>query len=99
MDVIAPRGQCSSIDDLHTLLAAIFDFTGLGSESPNKLDKSFKLAGLENITAEKIALPLGMKLETEQAARDSLIPFKITIPTLRAAIQGMLALLYLASKG
>lgn len=82
-----PR-QCSSWNDFQTILAGIFDKTGIGANFTSSLDESFRKAGLKHVTVEKIQLQAGAKLSNEKEALDSLIPFKITIPRLRQAAQG-----------
>lgn len=68
----------------------MFDELGLGAAYATKLDEAFKKAGLTNVTSKVVKLPAGKKLGDEKDAMNSLIPFKITIPTLRQAAQGIL---------
>lgn len=72
-----------------TIMAAIFDKLGIGANYASGLGAAFEKAGLKNVTVQKIQLPAGMKLNDEAAALNSLIPFKLTIPSLNQALQGM----------
>ena len=88
MDARPDPAQCKSWDDLNGVLGAMFDKLGLGAGYATKLDESFKKAGLEKVTVEVVKLPAGKKMDNEADAKNSLIPFKITIPTLRQAAAG-----------
>lgn len=89
MDARPDPNQCQSWNDLNGVLGTMFDKLGLGAAYAKKLDELFKKVGLANVTTEIIKLPAGKKLGNEQDAMNSLIPFKITIPTLRQAAQGL----------
>lgn len=72
-----------------SLMALIFNKTGVGANYTSNLGRAFERAGLKNITVKKVQLPAGRKLADDAAARDSLIQFKITSPTVVKAIHGM----------
>lgn len=91
MDVKTDSSQCTSWNNIMTIMGAMFDKLGIGADYASKLGASFEKAGLKNVTAEKIKLPAGMKMGNEADAMNSLIPFKITIPTLKQAMQGKLS--------
>ena len=91
MEVKQYPSQCTSWNNIMAIMGAMFDKIGIGADYASKLSTSFEKAGLRNVTAEKIKLPAGMKMGNEADAMNSLIPFKITIPTLKQAIQGKLS--------
>lgn len=80
--------QCAAFNDMMSLMALIFNKTGVGANYASLLSGSFERAGLKNITVQKVQLPVGRKMGNDAAARDSLIPFKITAPTIVKAIHG-----------
>lgn len=88
MDVGQDPDQCGAWNDLQTVLAGIFDKTGMGANYASGLGESLKKAGLQNVTVEKIQLPAGKRLGNETDAHNSVMPFRITIPTLIQASQG-----------
>lgn len=81
--------QCASWNDMTHLMGAIFDKVGVGADYASGLGARFEEAGLTNVTVDKIQLPAGIKMGSKEAAENSLIPFKLTIPTLKQAVQGL----------
>lgn len=81
-------GQCKAWNDMMAIMTAMFDKIGIGAQYASNLGTAFEKAGLKNVTVEKVKLPAGIKMGNEADAQNSLIPFKITIPTLKQAIQG-----------
>lgn len=82
--------QCASWNDLTHMMGAIFDKVGVGASYASGLGARFEKAGLINVTVDEIQLPAGIKMGSKEAAENSLIPFKLTIPTLKQAVQGRL---------
>lgn len=70
------------------ILAGILDKVGLGSDFASKIAPAFEKAGLKNVTVQRVELPAGKRLGDEQAARLSVDPFKITIPSITQAAKG-----------
>jgi hypothetical protein len=87
---VSPRQpqQCTSWNDFICVFAGMFDKIGIGANFASKLGDSFEKARLRNMTIQRIQLPAGKKLGNNEDAKNSLIPFKITIPTLREAVKG-----------
>jgi hypothetical protein len=74
--------------DLLRILAAIWNKTGPGAGIVNHLEDSFKEAGLQNVHARRLELPAGKKLANEQDRKNSIEPFKLTIPNLCRGANG-----------
>jgi hypothetical protein len=81
--------QCTAWNDMMSLMALIFNKTGVGASYASKLGGAFERAGLKNVTVQKVELPAGRKFGDDAAALDSLLHFKITTPTILKAIKGM----------
>lgn len=81
--------QCTAWNDMMSLMALIFNKTGVGASYASKLGGSFERAGLKNVYVQKVELPAGRKFGGDDAAAlDSLLHFKITTPTILKAIKG-----------
>lgn len=87
-DDLEPQAQ--SMNDLHTIMAGVFDKNGLGASCTRQLGSAMKKAGLQDVVVESHRVPVG-KLMAELMGNDddatsSLIPFELTVPKLvRAA--------------
>lgn len=83
LDVVedAP-GFTPALKDLFSVMRSLFVKLGMGYNFARELDVAFKEAGLEHVTVKKVELPVGKKMGNEKDARNSVEPFKITIPSL-----------------
>ncbi|CAI6081756.1 unnamed protein product [Clonostachys chloroleuca] len=71
--------------DVNSILSGMFAKIGMGSQFTLLIADSMKKAGLANVSVETIDLPMGKLIEGEQQRKDSIEPFKITIPVISQA--------------
>lgn len=74
---------------LFFIMRSLFNKLGMGPNWASRLEALFKTAGLENVSVQKIGIPGGKKMGNETDSRNSMEPFKITIPSLIAACGNM----------
>ncbi|KAH8669167.1 S-adenosyl-L-methionine-dependent methyltransferase [Xylariales sp. PMI_506] len=103
LDTVAPGGwlqvqemhlqpetaETQSMKDILSLFGALFKLAGLPENFSSKLQGIFQDVGLEDVTVQKIAAPLGKKLGLDmEGTKMCLEPFEVTIPSLIVANQG-----------
>ena len=101
IDTVAPGGwlQVQEVDtaeddpayspttkDFITLLRGLFSMIGLGPDFCAELEGLFREAGLEEVSSQKIELPLGKRLGDNRQARASIDVFKFTIQSLTSVV-------------
>lgn len=74
--------------DVNSILSGMFAKIGMGSQFTLLIADSMKKAGLANVSVETIDLPMGKLIAGEQQRKDSIEPFKITIPVISQAAKG-----------
>ena len=79
---LKPTGSPQALKDLIGIMGALFVKLSMGSNFASTLDTHFKKAGLENVSVRIAELPVGMKLGNETDSRNSIEPFKLTIPSM-----------------
>ncbi|KAM0545320.1 hypothetical protein ACHAPJ_011392 [Fusarium lateritium] len=67
--------------DVNSCIAGIIDGVGVGANYSTLLDKAFEDAGLENISVQKVDLPMGKLLDDEDAARQSWEHWVLVLPS------------------
>ncbi|CAH0056377.1 unnamed protein product, partial [Clonostachys solani] len=75
--------------DVNSILSGMFAKIGMGSQFTLLIGDSMKKAGLTNVSVETVDLPMGKSIEGEQQQKDSIEPFKITIPVVSQAAKGL----------
>lgn len=75
--------------DLFFILRSLLTKIGMGPNWAPNLEAVFKDAGLENVSIQRIRLPAGKKTGNETDSRNSMEPFKITIPSLITACRNI----------
>lgn len=77
-------------NDFNRILSGMFDKIGMGGQYASKIGESMEKAGLTNVSVKAVEFPLGKSIENEEARRNSIEPFKITIPSITQAAKGKL---------
>jgi len=80
-----------ALKDLFVIMNSLFAKLGVGSNFASTLDTMLKNVGLENVSVRPAELPVGKKLGNEVDSKNSIEPFKITIPSLISASQSKFA--------
>lgn len=82
MDTEDMSDSTPAIKDLFFVMRTLFSKIGMGANPAQHLEAVFKEAGLEKVRAERIEYPAGKKMGNETDSKNSMEPFKITIPSL-----------------
>jgi SAM-dependent methyltransferase len=91
MDVEDMSDCGPAVKDLFFILRSLFTKISMGPNWAPGLEAVFKDAGLENVSVQRIGFPAGKKMGNETDSRNSMEPFKITIPSLISACGNMSA--------
>jgi len=77
-----------ALKDVCKLFSGVFKAMGMTYNLVEELPGAFKIAGLENVSAETVELPMGKLLGDGEATEMSLQPFLLTIPSLIQGAKG-----------
>ncbi|KAJ4127863.1 hypothetical protein NW768_008143 [Fusarium equiseti] len=78
-----------ALKDVCKLFSGVFKAMGMTPNLVEELPGAFRTAGLENVSAETVELPMGKLLGDEEATEMSLQPFLLTIPSLIQGAKGL----------
>ena len=88
MDVQAEELDRPAFNATLFLIRSIFDKTGMGADMVFQLKPAFEKAGLADVKVEIKKMPAGKLCGNEVDMRNSLDPFKITIPSIIQGAKG-----------
>lgn len=77
-----------ALKDVCKLFSGVFKAMGMTYNLVKELPGAFEIAGLKNVRAETVELPMGKLLGDGEATEMSLQPFLLTIPSLIQGAKG-----------
>jgi hypothetical protein len=78
----------SAWGDVCAVFRAIYDKIGIGARFASTIGDAFRSAGLENVTVQKIELRIRKALGDGEAAKNSIEPVALNIPSVTRSAKG-----------
>jgi hypothetical protein len=82
---VMDHGVKSAASDMKTIIRELYKSVGTSLDFRNGLEGAFRDAGLEEVSVRTAALPVGRKLGSDEAAKMSIGPMKMSISSLVGA--------------